>query len=45
MIPNVNKMIAYWEKAVKKEGFDGLYIVEYISTKCTEPHIKKSDAV
>lgn len=45
VIPNVNEMISYWEERVKKEGFDGLYMVEYISTKCTEPHIETSAAV
>jgi len=45
VIPEVNKMVDYWEKRVQKEGFEGLYVVEYISTKCTEPHIEKSVAV
>ena len=45
VIPAVNDMIDYWEKRVKEEGLSGLYIVEYISTKCTVPHIKKSSAV
>ena len=45
VIPNVNEMVKYWEKEVQKEGFDGLYIVEYISTKCTDPHVENSAAV
>ena len=45
VIPDVNEMVACWEDRVKEEGFDGLYLVEYISTKCTEPHIRNSQAV
>lgn len=44
-IPNVDKMISYWDEVLRQEGFDGIYIIEYISTKCTEPHISKSQAV
>lgn len=44
-IPNVNEMIKYWENEVIGCGFEGLYIVEYISTKCTTPHIYGSSAV
>ena len=44
-IPNVNSMFNYWEEEVKKHGFDGLYLVEYISTKCTKPYITCSQAV
>ena len=45
VIPDVNKMVRYWEKRVKEEGFDGIYLVEYISTKCTRPYVKSSSAV
>ena len=45
VIPHVNEMVAYWENILRCEGFDGLYIVEYISTKCTKPHIANSKAV
>ena len=45
VIPNVNQMVDSWRKRVKEEGFEGIYIVEYISTKCTEPHIFNSEAV
>lgn len=45
VIPDVNKMIAFWENIAKKNGFDGLFIVEYISSRCLEPHIKNSSAV
>ncbi len=44
-IPKVNEMVSYWEQILKREGFDGIYIVEYISTKCIEPHIDKSQAI
>ena len=44
-IPKVNEMVLYWEKVLKDEGFDGIYIVEYISTKCIEPHIDSSQAI
>lgn len=45
VIPKVNQMISCWEEEARKEGFDGIYIVEYISTKCTEPHIQSSEAI
>lgn len=45
VIPDVNGMIAFWEEVLRREGFDGLYIVEYISTKCTKPYISSSRAV
>lgn len=45
VMPDVDDMIAYWTAELKKEGFDGIYIVEYISTKCTEPHVASSQAV
>ena len=45
VIPNVNDMVEFWEEESRKQGFDGLYIVEYISTKCTQPHVKSSAAV
>lgn len=44
-IPDVNDMIECWENYIRTEGFNGLYIVEYISTKCTKPYIKNSAAV
>ena len=44
-IPRVNEMVFLWEQCLRKAGFDGLYIVEYISTKCTKPYISNSQAV
>ena len=32
-IPNYTSMINYWENRLKEEGFNGIYIVEYISSK------------
>jgi hypothetical protein len=44
-IPEYDRMIEYWEAELKKEGFEGIYTVEYISTK--NPHVygKHTDAV
>lgn len=44
-IPNVDDMVDYWERRIKEEGFSGLYIIEYISSKNTKPSCKKSQAV
>ena len=45
VIPNVNDMINYWDKRLKEEGFKGIFIVEYISTKSTQPNIDISQAI
>lgn len=45
VIPDVDGMIAFWNEELKKEGFDGIYIVEYISTKNPKPGSKLSQAV
>ena len=44
-IPKVEEMIDCWNSVLKNHGFEGLYIVEYISTKCVEPHIRCSQAI
>lgn len=44
-IPNVDEMAAYWNAELKKEGFDGIYIVEYISSKNMVPGCSLSQAV
>ena len=35
-IPNYGAMIDYWDSRLKEEGFKGIYIVEYISSKNRE---------
>ena len=44
-IPDVDEMIRYWDNRVREEGFSGLYIVEYISSKNLHPGCKKSQAI
>ena len=44
-IPNCNSMIKYFNQELKKNGFDGIYIVEYISSKNTYPACKFTSAV
>lgn len=44
-IPNVNAMIKHWELRLIEEGFAGLYLVEYISTKNPSPSCSHSQAV
>ncbi len=44
-IPNYDKMIEDWTAELKKKGFDGIYTVEYISTKNPKVFGKYTDAV
>lgn len=44
-IPDVDEMIQYWTKMIQEEGFSGLYVVEYISSKNPQPACKYSQAV
>lgn len=44
-IPDVDEMVAYWDSKLKEEGFDGIYIAEYISSKNMTPGCKTSQAV
>lgn len=44
-VPSVNEMVAYWESRLLAEGFNGIYLVEYISTKNPEPNCEASVAV
>lgn len=45
VIPNVDKMIEFWNKKLNQKGYGNLYIIEYISTKCPKPGCSFSDAV
>ena len=44
-IPNVDEMVAHWSERLCSEGFSGMYIVEYISSKNTSVGCKSSQAV
>lgn len=44
-IPNYNAMIDYWNIRLEEEGLNGIYIVEYISSKNRGLYSEKSDAV
>jgi len=44
-IPDYDNMIAYWKKRLIEEGFDGIYIVEYISSKNVRAFCKFTSAV
>lgn len=44
-IPDYDAMLAYWDERLKGEGFDGLYAVEYISSKNKQLHSLSSSAV
>ncbi len=44
-IPNFNDMLKLWNESLKKEGFDGLYIIEFISSKNRNKNYEKTDAV
>ena len=44
-IPQVDEMVRYWSNRLKSEGFSGIYIVEYISTKNPNPACSLSQAV
>lgn len=45
MIENADKRIEYWNNRLKQEGFNGIYIIEYISTFNPNPSIKSSQAI
>lgn len=44
-IPDYEAMIEYWNKRLIEEGYSGIYIVEYISSKNRELCSERSDAV
>jgi len=44
-IPHYDEMLEYWNGRLKEEGFNGIYIVEYISSHNRVLHSEKSDAV
>lgn len=44
-IPDYEPMISYWDSVLREWGFDGLYAVEYISSKNTDLHSQRSDAI
>lgn len=44
-IPRVDDMVEFWNKRLIAAGFDGIYIVEYISSKNLRPACKYSQAV
>lgn len=45
VIPDVDKMVQYWNECLIQNGFDGIYIVEYISSKNMKPGCSLSQAV
>lgn len=44
-IPEFDEMMEYWNRRVKEYGFDGIYLVEYISTKNPDASSRYSQAV
>lgn len=44
-IPNFDDMISYWNDRLKENGFDGLYLIEYISSKNPKEYSRFSKAV
>ena len=44
-IPEVDEMIEYWNLRLEDEGFSGMYVVEYISSKNQTPACSLSQAV
>jgi hypothetical protein len=44
-VPNYDAMIEYWQKRLVEEGFSGIYIVEYISSKNPKAYSKFTSAV
>lgn len=44
-IPQYSEMIEYWDSMLKKQGFNGLYAVEYISSKNKRLFSSSSSAV
>lgn len=41
----INEMIDYWDKYLIEQGFNGIYIIEYISSRNTNVSCKKTNAV
>lgn len=44
-IPDFNQMIDYWNSRLREDGFEGLYLVEFISTKNPAAFSPHSSAV
>jgi lipopolysaccharide biosynthesis protein len=44
-IPEYDEMLAFWDDILRDAGFDGLFAIEYISSKNTKLHSLRSDAV
>ncbi|MBQ8118077.1 MAG: glycoside hydrolase family 99-like domain-containing protein [Lachnospiraceae bacterium] len=44
-IPNYDSFIDYFNERCREDGFDGIYVVEYISSKCRELCSGKTSAV
>ncbi len=44
-IPNYDEMLDFWNAFLKKKGFEGIYVVEYISSKNRDLYSQKSNAV
>jgi lipopolysaccharide biosynthesis protein len=44
-IPHFDEMIEYWNKEIRSYGFDGIYIIEFISTVNPNASSKHSEAV
>ena len=44
-IPHFDEMVEYWNKRIKEYGFDGIYLVEFISTVNPNAVSKYSQAV
>lgn len=44
-LENANERVEYWNSRLIEEGFEGIFIVEYINTFNTSPSIKSSKAV
>lgn len=44
-IPKCQEMVTYWNNRLKKEGFNGIYIIETLNGAQTESFIENSDAL
>ena len=44
-IPEYDEMLAFWDDILRDAGFDGLFAIEYISSKNTKLHSLRFDAV
>ena len=44
-IPNVNKMVEFWDKLALENGFDGIYLVETLTIFQNDSFVDKSSAV